>query len=79
MAVFKAEGDHWSFGKPNPQKPSEAIEIAEKKRISSLASIGLYGFRNMQQFQTIAEWQLKHGEPVRGEHYIAPMLQTMID
>lgn len=79
MAVFEAEGDHWSFAKPDPDRPNRAIAIAEKERISSHASIGLYGFSSIERFWSTADWQLKHAAPVKGEHYIAPLLQTLIE
>ena len=78
MAVFEAEGDHWSFAQPDPDRPDRAVAIAEKERISSHASIGLYGFRSMKRFCSTADWELNHAEPIKGEHYIAPLLQTMI-
>ena len=78
MAVFEAEGDHWSFGLPDPEHPERAIAIAEKERISSLASIGLYGFRSAADFLTRAQRQLNRGATLRGEHYIAPMLQQCL-
>ena len=79
MAVFEAEGDHWSFAQADPDRPDRAIAIAEKKRISSHASIGLYGFSSMERFCSTADWQLKHAAAVKGEHYIAPLLQTLIN
>lgn len=79
MAVFEAEGEHWSFGLPHPQDPEQAIAIAEKQRISSLASIGLYGFRSTCHFLRRAQRQLNQGETVRGEHFIAPMLQQFLE
>ena len=78
MAVFEADGNHWSFGKPSPNDPSLAIEIAEKKRISSLASIGLYGFQSLQHFLESSRNFLIHGTKVNNEYYIAPMLQSAI-
>tara|TARA_Y100001933_G_C18930327_1_gene535055 strand:- start:129 stop:875 length:747 start_codon:yes stop_codon:yes gene_type:complete len=79
MAVFQAEGDHWSFGQPDPLHPNRAIAIAEKKRISNLASIGLYGFKSIELFLNDANKQLLHGETVKGEHYVAPLLQQAIN
>jgi len=76
MPVFEAEGDHWSFGVPDPADPSRAI--AEKQRISNLASIGLYGFRSIEQFRQQAALQLQQANPVAGEHYIAPLLHDML-
>jgi NDP-sugar pyrophosphorylase family protein len=75
MAVFPAEGEHWSFGRPDPQDPSRAIAIAEKQRISELASIGLYGFQSVRRFLGDARQQLRNGDTVKGEHYVAPLLQ----
>ena len=79
MAVFEAAGDHWSFGCPDPSDPGRAIAIAEKQRISPLASIGLYSFSSSEAFLTLAEQQLRDGSSLRGEHYIAPMLQRAIE
>ena len=73
MPVIEAEGEQWSFGKPDPTDKSRAIEIAEKKRISNLASIGLYGFRTCADFLEQSTYQLKSGKLVNNEHYIAPM------
>jgi len=78
MAVFPAPGEHWSFGAPDPNDPSRAIAIAEKQRISELASIGLYGFRSSQRFLADGRRQLAHGATVKGEHYVAPLLQEAI-
>lgn len=79
MAVFEAEGDHWSFGCPDPKDPDRAIAIAEKKRISPLASIGLYSFSTSEAFLDLAKEQLREGSPLKGEHYIAPMLHRAIE
>ena len=79
MPVFEAEGEHWSFGQPDPQNPLQAIAIAEKQRISNLASIGLYGFQSAAQFLDRARQQLNNGATVNGEHYIAPMLQAALE
>lgn len=78
MAVFPAEGEHWSFGQPDPHDPSRAIAIAEKQRISELASIGLYGFQSVHRFLSDARQQLRSGNTVRGEHYVAPLLQRAL-
>jgi len=79
MAVFPAEGEHWSFGQPDPNDPSRAIAIAEKRRISDLASIGLYGFGSTARFLDDARRQLAGSNAtVNGEHYVAPLLQSAI-
>ena len=79
MAVFPAEGEHWSFGQPDPSDPSRAIAIAEKRRISDLASIGLYGFGSTARFLGDARRQLAGSNAtVNGEHYVAPLLNSAI-
>jgi NDP-sugar pyrophosphorylase family protein len=79
MAVFPAEGEHWSFGRPDPADPGRAVEIREKRRISPLASIGLYGFRSGEQFLADALPWLQEAEPLGGEHYVAPLLQGALE
>jgi hypothetical protein len=80
MAVFPAEGEHWSFGQPDPNNPGRAIAIAEKRRISDLASIGLYGFGSTARFLADARSQLdgNGNATVNGEHYVAPLLNAAI-
>ncbi|KZR73262.1 hypothetical protein [Prochlorococcus marinus] len=79
MPVFEAEGGHWSFGMPDAIDGKRAIQIAEKKRISNLASIGLYGFRSITSFCSEAELFLKNEPRINNEYYIAPMLQKAIE
>ena len=79
MAVFEADGDHWSFGLPNELNPKIADAIAEKKRISNLASIGLYGFHSVAAFLDIAVKYIENGQTINGEFYIAPLLQSCIE
>ena len=78
MAVFPADGEHWSFGQPDPNDSGRAIAIAEKRRISDLASIGLYGFRSLQAFLRDSRQQLRSDVTVAGEHYVAPLLNTAL-
>jgi hypothetical protein len=79
MAVFPAAGEHWSFGRPDPADPRRALEIREKSRISPLASIGLYGFRHGGEFLADARRWLRDTQPLRGEHYVAPLLQGALE
>ena len=79
MAVFEADGDHWSFGLPNELNPKIADAIAEKQRISNLASIGLYGFHSVAAFLDVAGKYIENGQTINGEFYIAPLLQSCIE
>ncbi len=79
MPVFEAEGDHWSFGLPDDTNSKIAMRIEEKKRISNLASIGLYGFKSISSFYSQADSFLKRDSQINNEYYIAPMLQKAIE
>lgn len=79
MAVFPAEGEHWSFGRPDPADPGRALEIREKSRISPLASIGLYGFRRGDEFLADAQRWLEEAQTLGGEHFVAPLLQGALE
>jgi NDP-sugar pyrophosphorylase family protein len=79
MAVFEAQGEHWSFGLPAADDPQRAIEIREKQRISPLASIGLYGFRSGAEFLRDARSWIRTADPLNGEHYVAPLLQAALE
>ena len=79
MPVFEAIGDHWSFAKPNEKDATLAIEVAEKRRISNLASIGLYRFKSCEEFLKTAYSHLNNSNTINNEYYIAPMLQRAIE
>lgn len=77
VPCFQAAGDHWSF--LNPDKDGWAIEVAEKKRISDYASIGLYWFRTGEEY--ISAYNKHFSDPnnlVKGERYIAPLYNSLI-
>lgn len=79
MPVVEADGEHWSFGRPCKGEPLAAAEIAEKRRISGLASIGLYGFARGATLLQHAQPYLKAGEWEQQEAYIAPFLQHRLE
>ncbi|MCF7860768.1 glycosyltransferase family 2 protein [Candidatus Woesearchaeota archaeon] len=75
---FIAEGSHWSFVKvDNPNaKSGRVIEIAEKVRISNLATIGLYYFSSMGLFEESYRTHVFNNEK---EHYIAPIYSEILN
>ena len=79
MPVVEAEGEHWSFGRPRETEPLAAAEIAEKRRISALASIGLYGFASGAALLERAKPYLEAGQWEQQEAYIAPFLQHRLE
>jgi dTDP-glucose pyrophosphorylase len=77
IPCFRGKGDAWSFVACNEK--GVATEVREKKRISPLATIGLYGFASFDLFRTTYEdyYQSKQNEEM-GEKYIAPMYNHLI-
>lgn len=72
MGVSKLNGDHWSFVE---QKNGLVCQVAEKKRISELASIGLYGFNSVTEFLRLDfSGVLKENTEI----YVAPLYNQLI-
>lgn len=77
LEVVRADGEGWSFVEPGPKQA--VIRTTEKDRISDLCSTGLYQFRSPALFRaTFAEARGKQ-LTVKGEYYIAPMYNLLID
>lgn len=77
VPCFKAPGEHWSFVKIGSDQ--WATEVAEKRRISENASIGLYWFSRARDY--IHAYETFFSDPenmVKGERYIAPLYQQLI-
>jgi dTDP-glucose pyrophosphorylase len=58
----------------------DVIEIAEKRPISSWATVGLYGFRSAACFAERYQEAYESGRIriVRGERYVAPIYELML-
>lgn len=72
IVLAKMPGDQWSFAKVSG---NEVIKTAEKKRISPLASIGLYFFQSINEYLDLDisnDFEL-------GESYIAPLYNQLIE
>jgi len=77
MTVFEAEGEKWSFARTN--ESGRIVETAEKKRISSLASTGLYHFSRGSDFVRYAEEMIDENDRVNNEFYVAPVYNRMLE
>jgi NDP-sugar pyrophosphorylase family protein len=76
LQTFKAPGDHWSFARVNGE--NRVTEVAEKRRISDLASTGLYYFKDPVQYR---ELYARYGSQIiqdSGELYVAPLLNYLL-
>ena len=76
LGVADREGDRWSFARLGEH--GRVVEVAEKRRISPLASTGLYHFSDTQKFLADADVALSESTETV-EHYVAPLYQRMID
>lgn len=77
ISVASLPGDRWSFARTDAS--GKVVEVAEKVRISDHASTGIYFFSKANQFRTYAQQMLDKQEKTRGEYYVIPVYQKMID
>ncbi|EDX79078.1 Nucleotidyl transferase family [Brevundimonas sp. BAL3] len=78
ILVFKdpTKDPKWSFARLNEQEL--VTEVAEKKAISDLATVGIYFFRRGDQFVSAAIDMIARNERVHGEFYTCPVYNYMI-
>jgi dTDP-glucose pyrophosphorylase len=77
LEVFKAEGEHWSFVEPGEDQ--NVLRTTEKVRISDLCSDGLYYFKSVGLFREIFTAARHSEDTVKGEYYIAPLYNRLIE
>ena len=77
IPVVHENGDRWSFVKINDA--GKVIEVAEKKQISNLASIGFYYFKYWEDYKIIYSKHHNEIKIANNEVYIAPMYQYMLN
>ena len=77
IPCFEGPGDAWSFVRIGDN--GNAVEVREKERISPSATIGLYGFSSFYLYEkTYHEFFADQDNVVKGERYIAPMYNHLI-
>jgi len=81
LEVFEGAGDHWSFVEPAADGSTRVRRTAEKLRISSLCSTGLYYFARARDFtQAFEDAAADTGFVERWrELYVAPLYNLMIE
>lgn len=77
ISVFNLPGDRWSFAKTD--ETGRVVQVAEKERISDHACTGMYYFKSSKVFKKLAEEMIAHQETTKGEYYVMPLYQKMID
>lgn len=73
LPAFRADGAHWSFVRA--EEGGRVVEVAEKRRISDLATIGLYYFSSVGLFSTAL---LRCTYAGYKERFVAPLYQELI-
>lgn len=77
ISVANMPGDRWSFARVDSD--GRVVEVAEKSRISDHASTGMYYFSSGRELVSIGEAMIRNGEKTRGEYYVIPVYQKLID
>lgn len=78
LHVFPSTEPNMSFVRYG--EGDEVVEIAEKRPISTWATVGLYGFRSAALFRRLYREAYDQGlvAMVNGERYVAPMYELML-
>lgn len=77
IPCFRAPGEGWSFVRTDGQ--GCAVEVREKKRISELATLGLYWFSSAALYSAAYDaYYGVDGREERGERYVAPLYNQLI-
>lgn len=69
-------GNEWSFCKAD--KNGRVYEVAEKNRISDLASVGYYYFKSSNDFLKYSEVEIAAMKKLEKECYVAPIYNRLI-
>lgn len=77
LEVFQDDGEQWSF--IDPGENGIVLRTTEKERISNLCSSGIYYFKKSIYFKEIFDLMLKKNDLTKGELYIAPMYNYLIE
>ena len=77
IVTFEATHPKWSFAKVNEQ--GLVTEVAEKKPISNIATIGFYYWKNGSDFVKYAEQMINKNVRVNNEFYVCPVFNEAIE
>jgi dTDP-glucose pyrophosphorylase len=75
MAVFTATHPRWSFARV---EDGYVVEVAEKRPISDLATVGIYYWRKGSEYVRYVEQMIAQNRRVNGEFYVCPVYNEAI-
>ena len=76
IVSFTATHPKWSFAKVDEQ--GLVTEVAEKKPISNIATVGYYYWKHGSDFVKYAEQMIDKNDRVNGEFYVCPTFNHAI-
>lgn len=76
IVTFKSTHPKWSYAKVNDN--GYVIEVAEKKTISELATVGIYYWKHGSDFVKYAEQMINNNVRTNNEFYICPVYNEAI-
>ena len=77
LGAFYNSSNSYSYAKVNGD--NYVTQVAEKEPISKYALTGMYHFSKTRHFLEVAEENIRKGDKVKGEYYISPMYNQLID
>jgi len=77
MVTFDATHPKWSYVKIDEN--GIVIEVAEKKPISNLATVGIYFWKKGSNYVTYADQMIKKNIRTNGEFYVCPVFNQAIE
>ena len=76
ILTFNSTHPKWSYAKIDSH--SFVTEVAEKKPISDIATVGIYYYKKGADFVTYAEQMIKKNIRINNEFYVCPVYNEMI-
>lgn len=76
ILTFQDSNPKWSFAKLDEYE--FVTEVAEKKPISNIATVGIYYFNKGKEYVSCAEEMIKKNIRTSGEFYVCPVYNEMI-
>lgn len=78
IMTMSADNPKWSFVRMS-QNNKRVAEVVEKQVVSSEATVGIYNFSKGADFCRAAEKMISDDKMVRGEFYVAPVYNELIN
>lgn len=76
ILVFNSSHPKWSYAKVNSE--GYVIEVAEKKPISNLATVGIYYWKKGSDYVKYANQMIQENQRINGEFYVCPVYNLAI-